>query len=457
MSPSSLSQDFRALAQRSWRYSHRHAKVFGAIVVLVAPLATIVESWVVTSHIDALYVRVMMGCFGLPLLFHDRLPRLFQENIDLVWLTTVALVLPFSFGLLLTANAAYSPPDSSLSPIWVYQYLVALFILIQVTNSGVLAAMLWVISTALVFAICLNLPQVNAQGLNAEALMDAWLYPFPVYLTVLIIGSITNRNVHAVQAEQLRAASAIGSNIAHELRTPLASIGLQSNAAALLMPKLVQSYKQAEAHGLALPAVSHEQLTRVQTGMDMIQGEVRYANTIINMLLLNTSETPPSPASFQSVRVSEVVREAVDRFPFNNSNERKLLHHEVRTDFSILAPPPLMVHVLFNLIKNGLFYVQRSGSGSLSILVDIDEDQQPVVVVTDTGTGIPSNLQPHIFDRFVSAGDGQGAGIGLSFCKMVMESIGGEILCDSREGQYTTFRLLFPRHAASENSKCVRR
>jgi signal transduction histidine kinase len=65
--------------------------------------------------------------------------------------------------------------------------------------------------------------------------------------------------------------------------------------------------------------------------------------------------------------------------------------------------------------------------------------------VTDTGPGIPASLKHQIFDRFFSTiRYGQGAGIGLSFCKMVMESIGGEIQCESREGEYTTFRLIFP-------------
>jgi signal transduction histidine kinase len=67
------------------------------------------------------------------------------------------------------------------------------------------------------------------------------------------------------------------------------------------------------------------------------------------------------------------------------------------------------------------------------------------VEIVDDGPGIPSAIRRHIFSRFyTTATNGQGAGIGLSFCKMVMESIGGEIQCESREGEYTTFRLIFP-------------
>jgi signal transduction histidine kinase len=103
-----------------------------------------------------------------------------------------------------------------------------------------------------------------------------------------------------------------------------------------------------------------------------------------------------------------------------------------------------VVHVFFNLIKNALFFVQRHGDGTLELTADAWKGKG-VVEVTDTGTGIPASLQPRIFDRFFSSDtSSQGAGIGLSFCKTVMESIGGAIQCTSQEGEYTTFRLVFP-------------
>ncbi|MCZ6643270.1 MAG: HAMP domain-containing sensor histidine kinase, partial [Gammaproteobacteria bacterium] len=62
------------------------------------------------------------------------------------------------------------------------------------------------------------------------------------------------------------------------------------------------------------------------------------------------------------------------------------------------------------------------------------------------GPGIPRSRQKEIFDRFYTTTDeGLGTGIGLSFCKMVMESLGGRITCDSVEGEYTTFSLYFPK------------
>jgi signal transduction histidine kinase len=59
-------------------------------------------------------------------------------------------------------------------------------------------------------------------------------------------------------------------------------------------------------------------------------------------------------------------------------------------------------------------------------------------------------IRKRIFERFFTTLEsGRGTGIGLSFCKMVMEGLGGEITVDSTEGEFTTFRLLFPIEAKS--------
>jgi signal transduction histidine kinase len=66
----------------------------------------------------------------------------------------------------------------------------------------------------------------------------------------------------------------------------------------------------------------------------------------------------------------------------------------------------------------------------------------------DTGTGIPANVLPRIFQRFYSwskdSNVEQGTGVGLAFCKTVIEACGGHIYCNSVVDQYTEFVMLFP-------------
>jgi signal transduction histidine kinase len=55
---------------------------------------------------------------------------------------------------------------------------------------------------------------------------------------------------------------------------------------------------------------------------------------------------------------------------------------------------------------------------------------------------MPSEVLKHIFDRFFTRTH-HGSGIGLTFCKMAMEAFGGDITCESVEGDYTLFVLTF--------------
>ena len=60
--------------------------------------------------------------------------------------------------------------------------------------------------------------------------------------------------------------------------------------------------------------------------------------------------------------------------------------------------------------------------------------------------GISVNVLKSLFQSFHSHSK-SGTGLGLAFCKMTMESYGGNITCNSKEGEYTEFVLSFPKLA----------
>lgn len=434
-----IRHQIQSLAERSKLYSERHFKLIGTVAAVTLPLSTFIERLVGNPSFNTLYIRIAAALVALPLIFHDRLPSRMREHFEWYWIAAVTYALPFSFGLILTLNAALTPPGQAPSPIWVYQYLVALFLFIQLVNSGLLSVLLWIAASLLILPIASGI-----EAPNYTALQDAWLYPLPVYLTALVVGSIANRNLEVVKAEQLRAAAAIGANIAHELRTPLASIRILAHAVRRFVPILTDAYQIAKDSDSSVGSISDRQLKQLSGALEAIQAEVEYSNTVIDMLLANTSDRPASVDRFEHFEIATAIEEAVTRFPFNNSYERQLVRYTIRSNFSTFAPKPLVVHVFFNLIKNALYFVQKGGHGHVE-LVAYDLAGYGKVEITDTGIGIPPNLQPRIFERFFSSDPtSQGAGIGLSFCKMVMDSIGGDIRCESETGKYTTFHLTFP-------------
>jgi two-component system CAI-1 autoinducer sensor kinase/phosphatase CqsS len=394
---------------------------------------------VASPSYNTLGIRLSTAAAGSILLFYRKLPRGLKENFHFVWISLITFVLPFSFGLMMLLNAAYTPSYEQVSSVWVYQYLVALFFFVNLAHHGPLCTLLWIFASALAFT-----PLIFIGAPNWLAIERTILLPLPVYITAVVVGSLMNRNVAMVQTEKLRAASAIGANLAHELRTPLASIGAMSKGVANLLPMLTDAYDKAKSSGIELPPLRKSQLSQLNTTLASIGNEVEYSNTIIDMLLVNTADKPLSDVDSDQFLVKEAIQEAVDRYPFNNQKERELISIEVDTDFELVAPRLLVIHVLFNLIKNALYFVQKGGKGAIEIKADV-VDGRGVIVVHDTGIGIPAAIKPHIFERFYTTiHTGQGAGIGLSFCFLVMDSIGGAISCDSQEGEYTTFTMSFP-------------
>lgn len=394
-----------------------------------------VDQLVGDPHYQTFFVRLSVSLLAIPLIFARKIELLGFERFYIYFSVLIGYAFPFCYGHMLLMNAAMAPQDAQIEMLWIFQYFIALFLFIQLANSGALAISLWVVATIFAFGPIFFIQNVNWNEINRVI-----LYPVSGYLTALIFGILTNRNIDIVNTEKVRTAAAIGSNIAHELRTPLASIRSIAGGMKRHLPSLIAGYERARAENLVQDEISTRQIAQITRALSTIESEVEYSNTVIDMLLVNTADKPLAGLEYDVFTASSVMSESFGRYPFNNANERALITLAVEEDFEIHAPRLLVVHVLFNLIKNALYYVQRAGKGSITISC-----ARRCITVHDTGSGISRVARSQVFDRFyTTTSTGQGAGIGLSFCKMVMESIGGSITFESAEDEHTTFILEFP-------------
>ena len=426
-------------AKRSAEYSEPHYNLIGWVCLIAMPLSSYIEAIITQPSFDTLGIRLSAGLLGLILILQKRLPKKIRSQFHLIWIAGVTYVLPFTFGVLLVLNSAYAPSSESTPPLWIFQYLLALVFFVNLMHSISLATVLWALSAALSASTI-----VYVDDPNWTSVIESFVIILPLFLTAIFIGSLTNRNVSMVQTEKLRAASAIGANLAHELRTPLASIGAMSKGTENLLPILTDAYEKAKEAGIEVEPLRANQVSLLRESLSSIRNEVEYSNTIIDMLLVNTADKSLSDVEMEFFSVLDAAAESVQRYPFNNQRERSLIRVEIEEDFQVEAPRLLIVHVLFNLMKNALYSVQKAGKGDICIKAE-RVGNGGCIIVHDTGMGISAAARNHIFERFYTTTQtAQSAGIGLSFCKLVMESFGGEILCDSEEGEYTTFTLEFP-------------
>lgn len=112
------------------------------------------------------------------------------------------------------------------------------------------------------------------------------------------------------------------------------------------------------------------------------------------------------------------------------------------------ADPNLVGRVLQNLVHNAIKFTPPDGQIHVVAMVETSERPHLIVTVRDTGPGIPPHIQSRLFQKFVSErpaqGGRRGSGLGLAFCKLVVEAHGGRIWAESRPGKGTQFIFTVP-------------
>jgi two-component system heavy metal sensor histidine kinase CusS len=106
----------------------------------------------------------------------------------------------------------------------------------------------------------------------------------------------------------------------------------------------------------------------------------------------------------------------------------------------------MLRRAISNLLSNALRYTQAQGQ----VRIEIESSGGLVTLsVENTGTEISSEFLPRIFDRFFRADKSRahpetdGAGLGLSITRAIMQSHGGTASVSSSDGK-TRFTLVFP-------------
>ena len=259
-------------------------------------------------------------------------------------------------------------------------------------------------------------------------------------LFVVIAGSTVNYKTATLQQQRLAGMAAAAGMIAHELRTPL--LGMKSGAQALstVMPSLFAGYRLAKEHGLLTAGMGENRLKQLEgVSLRMIH-QIDDANTMIDMLLIKAGqENSLQNSPLETCHMGECLREAIASYPFRSASARDCVSFE--GDFDFRGSKLLMQHVLFNLLKNALYAIDTAQRGDIKIWTEFDGNNN-VLYVKDTAKGMSPAQIACLFQNFYTTTH-MGTGLGLSFCKLVMRRFGGDIRCDAKEGEFTTFILTF--------------
>jgi len=101
-----------------------------------------------------------------------------------------------------------------------------------------------------------------------------------------------------------------------------------------------------------------------------------------------------------------------------------------------------MRRVFDNLLLNALEAMPHGGT----ITVNVHQTSDKLIIqISDTGVGIPEDVLLNLFNKKFYTTKPHGLGLGLSYCKRVVESHGGSIMVDSVYGKGTVFTIELPK------------
>lgn len=207
-------------------------------------------------------------------------------------------------------------------------------------------------------------------------------------------------------------------NMSHEIRTPLNSIVGFSGV-------LVDMLDEKEDIGQYVALIeSNSKLLLKLVGdildISILDSEVEIKHNAVDVNACCQASIDAAGASFDS-GVRLIFEPACDELIINSNYS-------------------YIVQVLDNLLGNASKFTHE---GSVTLAYEVKkEENQLIFTVTDTGIGIPVEEQERVFERFVKLDNfSQGAGLGLSICRIVAERLGGYLRIDKGYTQGT--RVIF--------------
>ncbi len=224
---------------------------------------------------------------------------------------------------------------------------------------------------------------------------------------------------HLLQSEKLAAMGRLTSQIAHELNNPLFGI---MNTLELMKTEISPENKRRRLLDMSLSEIE------------------RLADMLKKML----SFSRPDQEERQNIDINVVIEELMLLYEKRlRENSIKTILNLVENPETVLASKDQLRQVFINMFSNAMYAMPEGGT--LEIFTTL-QDKMFCIEIMDTGTGIKPDDLAKIFDSFFTTKTEsvQGVGLGLSVCYGFIKDHGGDIVVDSKEGEWTKFTITLP-------------
>ena len=223
------------------------------------------------------------------------------------------------------------------------------------------------------------------------------------------------------RAENLAALTTLTAGVAHEIKNPLASIGIHLQ----LIKKEMNGKRTIEAK-------------KINQYLSIIKEEVDRLNKIVVDFLFTVR---PMDTKLEINDLNQVIRELLDFLKYELAAEGinvelKLSEHIPR----MCLDEKYMKQALLNIIKNAISAMPDGGTLTIETR---QKGGDLLLRITDTGFGIPNEIMDKIFEPYFTTRE-FGSGLGLTLVYKIVKEHLGDISISSREGEGAAVSLSFP-------------
>jgi signal transduction histidine kinase/ligand-binding sensor domain-containing protein len=187
------------------------------------------------------------------------------------------------------------------------------------------------------------------------------------------------------------------------------------------------------------------QLKRIkQTGRQML-------NMVLNILDVDKYEDTEIVLNLEPKRLFDLVSKAIGQVLFLSNEKNISILNLIDSELAIRADAEMAERVFVNILTNAIKFTPNNGQ----IIIDAEPyeqkgiDQFIKIAVTDNGMGIAADKINLVFQKFgqviaKNSGSVRSTGLGLAYCKMVVEAHGGTIHVESEPGKGSKFWFTLP-------------
>ncbi|WP_461208642.1 sensor histidine kinase [Desulfocurvus sp. DL9XJH121] len=232
---------------------------------------------------------------------------------------------------------------------------------------------------------------------------------------------------HLIQSQKLAALGQLATGIAHEINTPLAIIGQETELLELDVQDAAASAPESAARIRAAVARIAEQVERC--------GEITHATLDL------ARRNDPVPQDTDLAALAEDMVALVERGARGDGISFTRRYEPGMPP--VLTSAPMLRQVILNLLVNAAQALENGGE--ITVSVSRDGGDGALVEVGDNGPGIPPEHRDRIFNPFFTTKPpGKGTGLGLSVCLGIMDRLGGAITVLDNPGGGARFVLRLP-------------